>query len=168
MYLPIRRSHRLVLIATVILVFAIAGCDSGDDRVDDSGPNADLVITFDGGTCLSDSAAVLAAGGAHIAFENATDDRMQFSVIRLQDKADFDAALADVPEGGEKEGLVAFPAGGELVAWARAEPRQEQMKLVILETGWHVVNCLHVDAGETDPDQIWRGKSFEVREPDPG
>ena len=163
------RFRLFYLLAFLLLPAMLASCTTTEEATPETvaaittaAPDADVVVSFDGTSCVNTGQPLLSEGGAKIHYANLTEEKMQFSVHWFRFQAGFQGALAAIPEGTDKEGIIAFPAGARVVSWLRAEPLQDHTELVLLEPGWYTVNCFLVPQGETNPTRLWRAESFEV------
>ena len=103
-------------------------------------------------------------GGITFTLDNQSDAENQLGVFGFSNIASFESDVAAFPVGTDIVENIRISAASTLDAWIVADSGKEVAKLVVLEAGWYVVDCAHIPPAETNPDHVWRGRTFEVVE----
>ncbi len=145
-----------------VAVLLVAGCgDSvGGDQADDV---ADPTVVFDGESCTYTGPSEVTAGGlTSVVLENSSDIDIDAIVLRLPNEDSLQTALDQLAPGSGSDVLFGLPPGSVREAWLQAPAGGRNEEQLLLQDGIYLFDCGRIPSGESSPDYVWRGGSFEV------
>jgi hypothetical protein len=120
-------------------------------------------VVFDGETCSYEGPLEVPNGGLIlVTLENSSDIDIDAGVFRIYSETALTAALDRLPPGSGSDILLGAPPGSQQEAWLQAPAAGSNKESLLLEIGLYLIDCARIPYGDTLPDYVWRGGSFEV------